>query len=177
MNASSFINTNFLYSRGDFLPAVKPESFGRTLLFAILTFLFCIYVQFIHYTCSTYFLFFRVFLLAPNRPQQICQSLEISWETIRAQIFLSRNNEACIMYNKVSKSISGLKRDTVVNKHQIPQADPWRWCNGYRRRKWTRWHEFKSWTRLIAFHIALISLGKVWIQLFSLQLWVNSRTD
>ena len=35
------------------------------------------------------------------------------------------------------------------------------WCNGYRRRKWTRRHEFKSWTRLIAFHIALIPLGKV----------------
>ena len=51
------------------------------------------------------------------------------------------------------------------------------WCNGYRRRKWTRRHEFKSWTILIAFHIALIHLGKVWIQLFSLQLWVNSRTD
>ena len=28
---------------------------------------------------------------------------------------------------------------------------------------------------LIAFHIALILLGKVWIQLFSLQLWVNSE--
>ena len=51
------------------------------------------------------------------------------------------------------------------------------WCNGYRRRKWTRRHEFKSWTRLIAFHRALIPLGKVWIQLFSLQLWVNSRAD
>ena len=51
------------------------------------------------------------------------------------------------------------------------------WCNGYRRRKWTRRYEFKSWTRMIAFHIALIPLGKVWIQLFSLQLWVNSRTD
>ena len=51
------------------------------------------------------------------------------------------------------------------------------WCNGYHRRKWTRWHEFKSWTSLIAFHMALIPLGKVWIQLFSLQLWVNSRTD
>ena len=51
------------------------------------------------------------------------------------------------------------------------------WCNVYRRRKWTRRHEFKSWTRLIAFHIALIPLGKVWIQLFSLQLWVNSRAD
>ena len=51
------------------------------------------------------------------------------------------------------------------------------WCNGYRRRKWTRWHEFKSWTRLIAFHIALIPLGKVWIQLFSLLLWVNRKAD
>ena len=36
---------------------------------------------------------------------------------------------------------------------------------------------FKSWTRLIAFHIALTPLGKVWIQLFSFQLWVNSRED
>ena len=51
------------------------------------------------------------------------------------------------------------------------------WCNGYRRRKWTQWHKFKSWTRLIAFHIALIPLEKEWIQLFSLQLWVNSRAD
>ena len=51
------------------------------------------------------------------------------------------------------------------------------WCSRYRRRKWTRRYEFKSWTILIAFHIALIPLGKVWIQLFSLQLWVNSRTD
>ena len=59
------------------------------------------------------------------------------------------------------------------------QSTNWRcpWCNCYHRRKWTRRHEFKSWTRLIAFHIALIPLGKVWIQLFSLQLWVNSRTD
>ena len=44
------------------------------------------------------------------------------------------------------------------------------WCNGYCRRKWTRRYEFKSWTRLIAFNIALIAFGKVWIQLFSLQL-------
>ena len=44
-----------------------------------------------------------------------------------------------------------------------------RWlCNGYRRKKWTR---------LIAFHKAIIRLGMVWIQLFSLQLWVNSRAD
>ena len=28
-------------------------------------------------------------------------------------------------------------------------------------------------TRLMAFHITLIPLGNIWIQLFSLQLWVN----
>ena len=33
------------------------------------------------------------------------------------------------------------------------------WCNGYRRRIWTRRHECKSWTRFIAFHLALIPLG------------------
>ena len=35
------------------------------------------------------------------------------------------------------------------------------WCHGYHRRKWTRRYEFKSWTILIAFYIALIPLGKV----------------
>ena len=66
---------------------------------------------------------------------------------------------------------------TELRKHWLYLQ--WRcpWCNGYRRRKWTRRHEFKSWMRLIAFHIARISLGKVWIQLFSLQLWVNSRAN
>ena len=33
---------------------------------------------------------------------------------------------------------------------------------------------FKTWTRLFAFHIAQIPLGKLSIQLFFLQLWVNS---
>ena len=67
--------------------------------------------------------------------------------------------------------------DIAFKKWTIPKIRRCPWCNGYRRRKWTRRYEFKSWTRLIAFHIALIPLGKVWIQLFSLQLWVNSRTD
>ena len=38
-------------------------------------------------------------------------------------------------------------------------------------------HEFKSWTKLIAFHIAQIPLQKLLIQLFSLQLWVISKAD
>ena len=77
---------------------------------------------------------------------------------------------------KIRKSREKIKGDKFCkyNKRTV-----WRcpWCNGYRRRKWTRRHEFKSLTWLIAFHIALIPLGKVWIQLFSLQLWVNSRAD
>ena len=38
----------------------------------------------------------------------------------------------------------------------------WRcpWCSRYRRRKYTRWHEFKSWTRLIAFSHSTNTLGK-----------------
>ena len=53
-----------------------------------------------------------------------------------------------------------------------------RWsCNGYRRRKWLWWPEFKSCTRLFVFHITLIHLGKVCIRVFSLQLCVNSRAD
>ena len=47
---------------------------------------------------------------------------------------------------------------TEINKRSIGRCS---WCNGYRHWKWTRRHEFKSWTRLIAFHIALIPLGNV----------------
>ena len=41
---------------------------------------------------------------------------------------------------------------------------------GHRRRKWTQRHEFKFWTKLIVFHLALIPLDKkALIQLFSFQ--------
>ena len=43
--------------------------------------------------------------------------------------------------------------------------------------KWSRRARVQILSSLIAFRIALIPLGKVWIQLFSLQLWVNSKTD
>ena len=38
-------------------------------------------------------------------------------------------------------------------------------------------HGFISWKGMIAFHILSISLGKVWIHQFSLQLWTDSRAD
>ena len=40
--------------------------------------------------------------------------------------------------------------------------------NGYHCRKWTRQPKFKSWMRLLAFHMVLIPWEKIWIQLFSL---------
>ena len=74
------------------------------------------------------------------------------------------------------KIMKGLIKGNIKKEiESLSIAAPW--CNSYRRCKWTRRYEFKSWTRLIAFHIALIPLGNVWIQLFSLQLWVNRRTD
>ena len=55
----------------------------------------------------------------------------------------------------------------------------WRcpWCNGYRHGNGhgdTSSNPGREW---LHFHIALIPSGKVLIQLFSLQLWVNSRAD
>ena len=50
------------------------------------------------------------------------------------------------------------------------------WCNGCRRKKLNQLSEFKSWTKLFAFPIQLIALGKAWIQLFSHLLFVNSKT-
>ena len=80
---------------------------------------------------------------------------------------------------RITSTINTTMRTSNTIIITIISLSKWRfsWCNVYRPRKWTRRHGFKSWTRLIAFQIALISLGKVWIQLFSLQLWVNSRTD
>ena len=89
------------------------------------------------------------------------EKYEIQWQQIGIYTYrCPMNFQACILQHE-------------SNIHVIKcMHERWRcpWCNGYHRRKWTRRHEFKSWTRLIAFHIALIPLGKVWIQLFSLQL-------
>ena len=51
------------------------------------------------------------------------------------------------------------------------------WFNSYCCWKWVRWPEFKNWMMVFAFYIAQIHLGKVWMQLFFLQRWINSGTD
>ena len=78
---------------------------------------------------------------------------------LKKKLFLScRKNQDLRNYGKT------LKKTLYNNSINIRRCP---WCNGYHRRIWTRRHEFKSWTWLIAFHIALIPLGKVWIQIFS----------
>ena len=63
-----------------------------------------------------------------------------------------------ILVNFVSSG-TGYLISKRVNAYKVISLCPW--CNGYCHRKWTRRHEFKSWTKLIAFHLALIPLGKV----------------
>ena len=58
---------------------------------------------------------------------------------------------------------NGCQDSTICDKRtakSFPKVKKCPWCNGYRRRKWTRRHEFKSWTRLIAFHRSTNTLGK-----------------
>ena len=94
----------------------------------------------------------------------------------------------CVFYVCLCLNLCDRDRASIVCVHMYVYVHV---CVYDREKKWggargvmvivvgegTRRHEFKSWTRLIAFHVALISLGKVWIQWLSLQLWVNSRAD
>ena len=94
-----------------------------------------------------------------------------NWFSLNGNRIMSSFSRATILWFHPGHSCTFIYVLTATHFRRCP------WCSRYRRRKWTRRHEFKSWTRLIKFHIALIPLGKVWIQLFSLQLCVNSRTD
>ena len=123
------------------------------------------------------------------KPSNATFWLSISWENFRSvvidelsfNIVVSKFKLQSLYYvyfqtmNPFIPTSNGLNSTTIVLLWRWFWRCPW--CNGYRRRKWTRWHEFNSWTRLIEFHITLIPFGKVWIELFSLQLRVNSRAD
>ena len=79
----------------------------------------------------------------------------VCWALSRSQIFgcrfmISSCKSQCPMLKVLSQNSYGKLRFHYLQTWRCP------WCNGYRRRKWTRRDEFKSRTRLIAFHIALI---------------------
>ena len=124
----------------------------------------------------------------PTLAKSLLHSLEWAASGIGIQLNVDKTEYMCFNKRPDTSTLNDgplklVKFTCLRSSVSMPEMDIntrlWRcpWCNGYRRRKWTRWHEFKSWTRLIAFHIALIPLGKVWIQLFFLRLWANSRAD
>ena len=106
-----------------------------------------------------------------NNKEKELQGLE---EATKVDIYLYSLRAILEKYRMGKRQVMTVYMESGLNDSRLSTTT---WCNAYRRRIWTRRHEFKSWTRLIAYHIALIPLGKVWIQLFSLQLWVNSRAD
>ena len=116
---------------------------------------------------------FQVLLFNTNNSILLIRLHTVTW----FQVLLCVKNNSIKLFVCTRFKCQKVLFDSQMGPYQVLYR--WRcpWCNGYRRWKWTRRHEFKSWTRLIAFHIALIPLAKVWIQLISLQLWVNSRTD
>ena len=73
---------------------------------------------------------------------------------------------------KQTKELSAWRATYTVLQyvHRRDTADQIHAADTVAGRSMSHLHEFKSCTRLIAFHIALIPLGNVWIQLFSLQL-------
>ena len=102
-------------------------------------------------------------------------NLEFSflWTTTPSQSGAGSNdNKEVTLYYPEIDPHHWIEFRVILSIHKLWYFDIWRclWCNGYCRRKWTQWHEFKPWMRLIAFHISLIPLGKVWTQLFSHQL-------
>ena len=69
----------------------------------------------------------------------------------------TNQNQFHIIVNP-SSVISGKYLDRKLCINKIFRRCPW--CNGYRRRKWTRRHEFISWRKLIAFSHSTNTLGK-----------------
>ena len=122
-------------------------------------------------------------------PENLANTYTQHTETLNSCFDLIRSHQQCIPWSpplEIEPATTDCKAETLQLSHwsisHISDAkltSHWRcpWCNSYRHRKWTRQHKFKFWMRPITFHIALIPLGKVWTQLFSLKLWVNSRTD
>ena len=77
-------------------------------------------------------------------------------------ILANTPNQAETLLNSLERAAAGI--GLYVNAHKIEYMrynnQTWcPWCNGYRRRNWTRRHEFESWTRQCISH-STNTLGK-----------------
>ncbi len=108
-----------------------------------------------------------------TKPNRLAKVEQCIWQTVQTHVVQQTKKSATIsVYRAVSLAILLCGSKLWVTYYHLRLLERFHkrcsgiilkipWCNGYRRRKWTRRHEFKFWTRLIAFHIALIPLGKV----------------
>ena len=115
-------------------------------------------------------IFFRCLFTKTKKIQENCALLCKKKKTAGPHPSIIGGKSICNLVN-IYNHFYVLDSNFVIMFQLIPflnfySLSTWRcpWCSRYRRRKWTQWHEFKSWTRLIACHIALIPLRKVWIQ-------------
>ena len=115
-----------------------------------------------------------------NENDKLTQQTGIEEVQIQAQLGRNGNRLGIVRMTKIWpywQMVS--RRKDAQNSPRLldTNGSPWRclWCDGYHGRKWSRQTEFKSWMRQFAFQIGIISLGKVWIRLFSLAM--DSQVD
>ena len=79
MNSSSFINTNPVYSRRDFFPAVEPDRFQTDTSTCSTNTVISYICSVFQYTWSFYFLFFCVFFLTATNLYTIINGFKYSY--------------------------------------------------------------------------------------------------
>ena len=124
---------------------------------------------FIHFVCGSRWVNIRlgVLLLIPKSPQPSLKPVAISRQESSLPYYLSINSGVEEMDSCQSQDHSPVTRclyleyfqwwQERVQKKEKPYS---KWGMGYRHRKWTWWHEFKSWMRLIAFSHSTNTFGK-----------------
>ena len=83
--------------------------------------------------------------------------LVLLFQAVAMSVLLHGENLQKSSWKKIYKTVAVWPCSSYLTNHwSITYNALCPWCNSYCCRKWTPWHGFKSWTRLIAFHIALI---------------------
>ena len=88
----------------------------------------------------------------------VCCTVNKTWNKQSAciKLIIHSSDNLPIYCGLEGPEMNNTKRYKVYSRIYLWKFRRCPWYNGYRCKKWTRQHEFKSWTRLIAFHIALI---------------------
>ena len=102
-------------------------------------------------------------LLENNQPALQCLSSSRCWRVLYFVIVIKISISFPTTVLVISNAITFCSAKIILKSQRnlcSSLSGRCLWCNGYRRRKCTRWHEFKSWKRLIAFSHSTNTLGK-----------------